>query len=129
MPTSREIIVVVEDGDLMREALADILGLEGAKEDHIRSFANGAEVLAFLREAGWTAAVVICDMATPHVNGVELYKRVHAHAPELKFVFITGYELARSERRFLENECLAVLKKPFTTAEMVAAILKASNQD
>lgn len=129
MSLSNQMIIVVEDDAPMRVALVDILELRGADADNIRSFADGGEALAFLEEEKVGNAIVICDLAMPHVNGLQFYKKAHPKAPGLKFLFITAYELMRTEQRILESEDLEILHKPFTTAELIATIEKVTEQE
>lgn len=128
MLLSKQLVMVVEDDVPLRDALVDMLELSGAGADNVRPFANGAEALAFLQEANVTEAIVICDLAMPDVNGFQFYKKVQTQAPDLKFVFITAYELMRAEKRLLRRDGLDILNKPFTMAQLVTAIEKVAGQ-
>jgi CheY-like chemotaxis protein len=58
-------IVVIEDDQDMREILSEVLIDEGYR---VRSFANGAEALASLKDDG-EAALIILDLMMPVMNG------------------------------------------------------------
>ena len=128
MSLDKETIVIVDDDDIMRQLIRDVLELGGATVEHIRSFADGAEANAFFEEEACTEAIVICDISMPNLGGFELYKKVRALVPGLKFVFVSALNLDRSQQRFLEREGLGLIKKPFTPNEMIAAVQDLSSQ-
>jgi len=125
---SETIMVVVEENYFMRQLLVDTLASTGAGSEKIRSFANCAEVRAFLREEACTDAVVICDIAMQEGNGFEIYESVRAQAPDLKFVFIVAPHRAGSDRRVEEHEGMNILEKPFTPAALAAAVHEVSDE-
>ena len=128
MTLSDETIVIVEDNSSMRELLVDTLELSGASPENVRSFANGAAALAYLLEGAPADAIVICDIALPLISGLELYARTRTQLPRLRFLFITALELTHSERLLIQGAGLTVFKKPFDSAELIAAVQKISDQ-
>ena len=128
MRLDEETIVVVEDNAFMRQLLADTLVVNGAREDKIHSFANGAEAHAFLLEGGCTDAVVICDIAMPGVSGLELYAKTRTQLPGLRFIFITALRLNSADRLLIKGAGLPVLTKPFSSVELLESIEKVSGQ-
>lgn len=122
MTLSKEKIIVVEDNAFMRQLLVDTLELSGASPENVRSFANGAAALAYLLEGACTDAIVICDIALPLISGLELYARTRVQLPGLRFLFITALELSNSELLLIKGAGLTVLKKPFDSADLIAAV-------
>lgn len=122
MTLADETIIVVEDNSPMRHLLVDTLEVSGASPENVRSFANGAAALAHLLEGAPADAIVICDIALPLISGLELYARTRAQLPRLRFLFITALELSQSERLLIQGAGLTLLKKPFASADLLAAV-------
>lgn len=122
MSSDNVTIAVVEDDDIMRQLIGDMLASAGVGEENVLSFADGAEALAFFEREPDTEAIVICDVTMPNLGGFELYDKVHDMAPGLNFIFITAFHLDRSQRNFLERQGLGLLRKPFTLNQLVAAV-------
>ena len=127
MTLADETIIIVEDNSFMRQLLADTLELNGADPENVRSFANGAAALAYLLEGAPAEAIVVCDIALPLISGLELYARTRVQLPRLRFLFITALELTHSERLLVQGAGLPVLKKPFDSDELVAAVQNISD--
>lgn len=81
--------------------------------DALRRFADGESY-----------DVVFCDVMMPELTGVELYQRMESCAPEHlpRLVFLTGGASSDSGRAFLDRPDITFIEKPFTKAELLAAI-------
>jgi PAS domain S-box-containing protein len=109
------VLVVDDDGDV-RAFLAESLEGLGCT---IVSAASGADALEALRD--WRPDLALIDYAMPGMNGAEAARAARERHPGLPIVFVTGY--AESER--LEAALggdVPVLRKPFTLAELAAAV-------
>jgi len=109
-------VLVVDDDSDVRAFLADSLAGLGHE---IAAFESGEEALAALRE--WPADLALVDYAMPGMHGADVARAARAIRPDLPIVFVTGY--AESEQ--LESAAgpdAPVLRKPFTIAELAAAV-------
>jgi two-component system, sensor histidine kinase and response regulator len=112
-------ILVVEDEAPLRESIVDTLEFEGYD---VVAAADGQQ--------GWSTArreqpdLVVCDIAMPELNGYELLLKLREdpETASLPFIFLT----ARADRPFMRHgmELGAddYLTKPFTHADLLAAI-------
>jgi signal transduction histidine kinase len=112
-------ILVVEDEAPLRESIIDTLMFEGY---HVVEAENGMQ--------GWEKAqaenpdLIVCDIAMPELNGYELLLKLREDpaTASLPFIFLT----ARVDRPFMRHgmELGAddYLTKPFTHADLLAAI-------
>lgn len=120
-------ILIVDDERSVIKILRTMLTNIGV--GHIFVAHDGVEASAFLDERGDKIDVIICDWNMPHMNGLQLLKKVRSRTPDKAFVMLTGsatHEAVREAKRLNIN---AFIAKPFSQLEikkkmeMVARIL------
>lgn len=112
-------ILVVDDEPLLRSALARVL-----RDDYdVVTVGDGARALALLRSSEHFD-VILCDLSMPLVGGAVVYLEAGLVAPETtqRFVFMHGGATTAADRSLLHGLDQPALEKPFTNAEMIAAI-------
>jgi CheY-like chemotaxis protein len=104
---TRPRLLVVDDSEVLVRAMARILSAQYA----VTVAVDGRAALTHLRTTRFDA--VVCDIAMPRMNGVELYVVLLQEDPEhaRRFVFVTGGGDSPSAR-FLGSQ-VSVLYKPF----------------
>jgi len=111
-------ILVVDDEETVREALADSLAEDGHA---VISAASGPEGLALLAD-GAKVDVVITDLGMPEMTGWDVARAVRTRFPDLAVGLITGWavalEISDEERHAVDF----VIAKPYTT-EALRAVL------
>ena len=101
-------ICVVEDDEIMGEALTDRLGLEGFSCDWFKTGRAGEQALGRRHYD-----VVICDFQLPDTDGEALYSRLLAAGSRLPpFIFVTGYGTVDRAVRLLKMGAHDYLTKP-----------------
>jgi signal transduction histidine kinase/ActR/RegA family two-component response regulator len=88
--------------------------------------ASGQAALAIL-ERDRQFGVVIVDFAMPQMNGTELANRVRALWPDAPLMFVTGY-VGDDDIRHWSELGIPTLSKPFTAAELAAALAEAARR-
>ncbi|HWC77478.1 MAG TPA: PAS domain-containing protein, partial [Blastocatellia bacterium] len=81
-------ILVIDDDDRVREALAGILTLAGHRVEQAR---GGREGLSMVEEGRFS--VVITDLSMPEIDGWAVAAEIRRRRPEMKIVLITGFAL------------------------------------
>jgi DNA-binding response OmpR family regulator len=112
-------ILVVEDDAPLRAAIGRILENEGYG---VLAAADGAEALQVMQEE--QPDLVLADVAMPHMNGYQLYKRVREN-PEwalIPFVFLTARALDSDVRYGKEMGVDDYLTKPIDPEDMLAVV-------
>jgi PAS domain S-box-containing protein len=109
-------VLVVDDDDDVRAFLAESLEGLGCT---VVSAASGAEGLQALRE--WRPDIALIDYAMPGMHGADAARAARALLPGLPIVFVTGYAESEQLEAAL-GEGVPVLRKPFTLAELAAAV-------
>lgn len=68
--------------------------------------------------------IIISDMDMPSVNGIELYKLIHAHKPELlqRLLFATAEGADGKYKTFFREITCPVIEKPFSFSDFKNSI-------
>jgi CheY-like chemotaxis protein len=74
--------------------------------------------------------VIICDLRMPHLSGREMYTKLVRQDPRVaeRIIFATGDTVRGDTLQFLEALGRPYLHKPFTLAELRAALGHAAKQ-
>ena len=110
---ARRILIVDDDPDILAN-LADILTDIGYDTDVA---ANGEDAIGILTKENSEAAserydLCLLDFKMPGMDGVELYKKILAHNPELRAIMITAYAGDDGIQRAQDAGTWRVLRKP-----------------
>ena len=116
-----KMILVVEDEEPVRRALAMILRISGYT---ILLAVDGEDGLAIFESRQEEIDLVILDLAMPKMSGQEVLPRLLALDPQVKAIICTGYNVNDDE----VEGASALIKKPFlmrTLVETVGEVLGA----
>jgi CheY-like chemotaxis protein len=114
---SLRILVADDDADL-RESVVELLTDAGAE---VASVQSGAELLARLGE-GEPYDLVIADMLMPWITGLQVTSSVRDAGLNVPVLLITGAADATLEERVDSLERTVLLRKPFDSDQLRAAI-------
>ena len=109
--------VVVDDDESVRESLPDLL----------REFGFAARAFSSAREFLLSGCVdetrcLILDIAMPDMSGPELQQELKRLGREIPIIFITGQKDEVIRAQVLQRGAAAFLLKPFSDADLLAAI-------
>ncbi|MGH6948438.1 MAG: response regulator [Kiloniellales bacterium] len=112
-------ILVIDDDDLLRDTLKDILARGGYRAV---GAANGDEGLELL--GGGHVALVICDILMPGKEGIETIREIRNAWPDIKVVAISGgaagaYDYLRAAKAFGAD---TTLTKPIGSEDLLATV-------
>ncbi len=112
--TSR--VLVVDDEPQITRVLKTVLSSQGYE---VRTAPEGESALAAFRE--WTPDLVITDLAMPHMDGVELCRRIREHsATPIIVLSVRGEEKTKVDA--LDSGADDYVTKPFGTEELMARV-------
>ncbi|MEZ0370401.1 MAG: PAS domain S-box protein [Candidatus Sericytochromatia bacterium] len=116
---SQETILLVEDELALSALLRAVLERRGYQ---VCLAQDGQEAVDFYLENAGRIALVICDLGLPKLNGKDVFARLKAFNPQLKFILVSGYiePQIRAELNTLGIE--QVLAKPYSPRELVAIV-------
>ena len=106
--------MVVDDDDAVREAIADVLALDGYE---VVTAGDGREALRLLGSVP-RPCVALIDLVMPNVDGWELVRAL-ADAPALRDIPIVCTTAGRDE---VPEGCVALLRKPFDDRALSEAV-------
>ena len=109
--------MVVDDDEAIREAMLDLLVLEGFA---VLSARDGADALGVLAGAP-RPCVAIVDLVMPRVDGWHLVRAI-VDDPALRGIGVVCSTAGRGE---MPSGCSAILRKPFEADALVDAIRRA----
>ena len=112
-------ILVVEDDPRVSRSTVSALQELG---HHPHAVSSGADALEVLDQEG-RFDLIITDVVMPNMTGVELAREVDRRFPGLNVLFVTGYVGEAGTLDELGGRDL--LRKPFTVAQLAAAVEKA----
>jgi len=122
MTTKSKRICLIEDDEVMGEALVDRLGIEGFDCHWCKTGEAAKKALASQR-----FAVAVCDIQLPDINGEQLFTELAAdgsqHPP---FVFITGYGKIDAAVRLLKIGATDYLTKPLDIPALLETLRRLS---
>lgn len=105
-------ILLIEDDDLLREGLRQVLEEDGCR---VSAAADGAAAMVLLREGDESPCLILLDLMMPGMNGWD-FLRLQGRHPTLSRIPI----VVASAYPFAEKEVLPgiVLRKPFSPARL-----------
>jgi len=105
---NKETMLVVEDEDIMREALSDYFSDIGHKVD---TASDGDLSLEKFDLKNYN--VLIVDLKLPGRDGISVLNEIKAKNPEAKVIIITAYPTVETETEAMNSGALNYLPKPF----------------
>lgn len=119
-PTSgRELIMVVEDEDILRDFAQLVLRKNGY---NVLTAKNGEDALKVLDESDRSVDLIFSDVVMPRMGGAELFRRVMQERPKVPVLFTSGYPRTILLEAGLQDEGFDFLQKPYTTKSLVEKI-------
>ena len=113
-------ILVVDDEATVCQSIKLALAVEGY---YIDTAASGEEALRRGDLSGYD--LILADMMMPGTSGLDLLKGIQTKDPAARVVIITGYPTDKAASQSLRMGAVDFLPKPFTPAELRAAVARA----
>src|SRR5580700_9810175 len=123
MGLDSEIVYIVDDDPIVRDALSSLLRSNGKT---VRLFTSGTEFLSFTRDD--TAACLVLDLKMPGMGGLEVQKFVSAQT-SIPIVFITGRGDIPSTVKAMKGGAVDFLTKPVDETVLLDTVEQALRKD
>mgnify|MGYP001281207245 CR=1 FL=1 len=115
-------ILLVDDEDLLREGLREILEL---RSFNVLEAANGADALEQFALAD-KIDLVISDVVMPEMDGVDFIDHLRKSFPDVPILTMSGGSRVVSARYGLDSALLSgandTISKPFTSKQLLAKV-------
>ncbi|SMC63817.1 two-component system, NtrC family, response regulator/two-component system, NtrC family, response regulator HydG [Desulfocicer vacuolatum DSM 3385] len=110
-------ILFVDDEQSLHKLFTRIINNSAVE---LKTALNGLEALTILET--FPADVVITDVKMPHMDGMELLKKIQEHYPDTFTILITGYSNVPDAVTSIKTGAYDYLSKPFDFKEIRALI-------
>lgn len=115
-------ILLVDDEEPIRGFLKRALEMDGHQ---VTTAEDGGEGLERLTDSGGAFDLLLTDIRMPIMDGIALALAAKRDFPDLTILLMTGFADQRERARNLEAIVDDVLTKPFSLADMKAAVARA----
>jgi PAS domain S-box-containing protein len=112
-------VLLVEDDKAVRDFVGEVLRNSGWT---VVTAATPAEALAMAARQALHLDVLVTDVVMPGMNGGELADRLLDLRPQLRVLFISGYDDEEMASRGLVSAGREMLAKPFTPGQLRARV-------
>jgi signal transduction histidine kinase len=114
-----ETVLVVEDEDIVRELVCEVLEDQGY---NVMCARDGIEALNMAEEYDGTIHLLVTDVIMPHMNGHELAGKLSQLRPDMKILYVSGYSDNDIGDHGLLDPRYELLQKPFTPQTLARKI-------
>jgi DNA-binding NtrC family response regulator len=115
-----ELILLVEDDDSFRRALAEVLTSRGYR---VLAVAGAKEALDRLQDE--TIDIVVTDLVMPGMKGKALVEEVSSAFPEIPVIAVTAFGSVEDAMALTRAGATDYLTKPFRTATLLESVERA----
>lgn len=116
-PDERPRVLVVDDEKVIRDMLADFLGMEGY---YVRTAEDGTGAVQELEHGSYD--LVISDLKMPNMGGIALLDEIARYAPDALTVIMTGFGTVETAIDAMKRGAYDYVLKPFKLDEVVHVI-------
>lgn len=113
-------IIIVDDEEIARITLADILALEGYD---IQTAGSGEAAVEILGQEPFD--VMLLDLKMPGVNGMDVLDRVVQEHPKVAVIILTAYGTIDTAIQAIRYQVFDYLLKPASPEQIIAAVERA----
>ena len=114
-----ETILVVEDDDVVREMVRELLKNAGYR---VLEASNGDDAVEVSDTYDEEIHLLITDMVMPQMNGRDLAKKLTDSRPDIRVLYISGYNQESADRFGLDETEDSFLQKPFNSSVLVSKV-------
>ncbi len=112
-------VLVIDDNPQIREVVHRVLTSAGYR---VTTAASGQDALTLLDDPDVTADLALTDVVMPGLTGTAFAAQLQARRPDMKILFMSGYERPDDAGETWPGESLQVVGKPFSRASLLATV-------
>jgi two-component system cell cycle sensor histidine kinase/response regulator CckA len=113
------LVLIVDDEPAIRRFAARAVQQAGYA---VAEAADGRSAIAIVEAEHARLALVVCDLSLPDVGGEEVLRAARGIRPDLGAIVMTGWDPGTVAEALGAAGTVELLPKPFTTAQLRAAI-------
>ena len=113
------LILLVDDEEVVRAAIADILDVAGYRTQTAVDGYDGLQKLDTLRSE---VQLVLLDVVMPGIDGNEVYRRIRQNDTALPIIMSSGYSADQIDPGVADDPNAFFLKKPYSIGDLIDMI-------
>jgi two-component system cell cycle sensor histidine kinase/response regulator CckA len=117
-PTKRTIVVVDDEADILR-LLQSVLTEEGYEVIAVK---NADSAMKAFNRMVRCPDLLLVDVVMPGMSGPMLVEHLREKEPDLKVLFMSGYDDSQVVQRYVLDKGFGLIAKPFTVSSLRTAI-------
>src|SRR6185436_9793705 len=117
--TGQDTILLVEDEDAVRSFAARALRMRGYT---VMEASGGEAALDIVRKHSGAIDLLISDVVMPGMDGPTLVRAASRLRPEMRVIYMSGYDKGAFEKNEEKPEDVHFLPKPFGLKQLVAKV-------
>ena len=114
-------IMVVDDVDIVRDMVADVLNEQGFT---VHPFSDGNAALHWFESNHTGCDLAILDLTMPGISGAECFSAMKTINPGCRVIITSGHAIDHETNELLANGALAFLQKPFEIEMLARTVQK-----
>ena len=114
--------MIVDDNPWDRKGIQELIDWRGAGIVIVGSFANGKQALEKVEEL--SPHFIIADVAMPVMNGIQMAQKLKESHPEIKVIFISGYNEFEFVKAAIDLDIYSYVLKPVEAEDLIRAVEK-----
>jgi two-component system, cell cycle sensor histidine kinase and response regulator CckA len=113
------LILVIDDEEPVRDAVTDILDLEGLS---VLTAPDGQAGLELYRDRQADIDLIVLDLSMPGLTGEETFRELRQINPQVRIMLSSGYSHDEVISRFAGQREVAFIQKPYDASQLVAEV-------
>jgi signal transduction histidine kinase len=114
-------ILIVDDEEIIRDIVTTALQSAGYTA---ATAANGEEAIAYCRDHGAEADLIILDLIMPKVSARETFDGIREVAPQARILITSGYTSPEATNELISKGALGLLSKPFSIKKLCSEVAR-----
>ncbi|EPY06197.1 two component transcriptional regulator [Paenibacillus alvei TS-15] len=119
-------LILVDDEEDVREGVLHEIDWESLGFTVVETAENGQEAMEYIERL--QPDIVVTDIHMPFMNGLQLAEWIRSHDPSMKIMILTGYDEFEYAQKAIKLQIDEYVLKPFSAAELQAALVKVKQQ-
>jgi len=119
MITAGELVLVIDDEQMVRESMADILSEVGL---HVLTAADGPTGIQLFCTHVQNLKLVLLDLSMPGMSGEEVFYQLRAIDPDIPILLVSGYSESEVMERFVSTGLAGFIQKPYTMDSLLQQV-------
>jgi PAS domain S-box-containing protein len=113
------LIMVIDDEEPVRDAVTDILDLEGLS---VLTAPDGQAGIELYRDRQADIDLIVLDLSMPGLTGEETFRKLRQINPQVRIMLSSGYSHDEVISRFAGQREVAFIQKPYDASQLVAEV-------